>query len=303
MKITMRKIIALFICIFGFCTAFSISASADTGPKPSVKIQFKNMSSELCYATLLSEYKSTGPQSVWDGDEDHIYNYDLDIDTWKKFVEYKDTDGYYFLQIGWQVNETKSLNWSYYPPQKFKILLYFPDTDTFIVSGICERYAFDTYYTVDMEGINISSVDYDDSLSNNNRLNAYRSYRYSVEVISLIVRIVITIAIEMAIALLFGLRGKKVLLLLVMTNSATQIILNVILNIINYNSGPLSFTILYILLEIFVFVLESIIYSMHMNKISEKTHKISFYILYAFAANAISFVSGILVAHILPGIF
>lgn len=303
MKTTAKKIFILLICIFGLFTAFSTSASADTGPKPSVKIQFKNMSNELCYATLLSEYKSTGPQSAWDGNEEHIYNYGLDIDIWKKFAEYKDTDGYYFLQIGWQVNESHSLNWSYYPPQKFKILLYYPNADTFIVSDIYERYAFDTYYTVDMEGINIGSVDYDNNLSNSNRLNAYRSYMYSVEIISLLARIVITIAIEMLIAFLFGFKGKKAVLLLVAVNGITQILLNIILNIVNYNSGAFAFTAWYILLEIIVFSMEAVLYCVFMNKISDRTHKNSFYIVYALVANTVSFVSGIFIANIFPGIF
>ena len=65
---------------------------------------------------------------------------------------------------------------TYYPPPKFKILLYYPETETFVSSGIYERYAFDTYYTVDMNGMDIGSMEYNEGMSTSGRLNAYRSY-------------------------------------------------------------------------------------------------------------------------------
>ena len=128
-------------------------------------------------------------------------------------MEYKDKDGYYFLQEGWLVSETKKIEWTYYPPNNFKILLYYPETQTFVVSGIYEKYAFDTYYTVDMDGIDIGSVEYDEKLSTNERIEAYRSYNYRQELLSLAARIVLTILAEMAVGLLFGFRNKKQLLL------------------------------------------------------------------------------------------
>ena len=53
----------------------------------------------------------------------------------------------------------------------------------------------------------------------------------------------------MLVALLFGFRQKKQLLILAVVNIITQIILNVLLNVINYNSGPLAFTFFYVLLS------------------------------------------------------
>ena len=82
-------------------------------------------------------------------------------------------------------------------------------------------------------------------------------------------RIVLTILIEMLVALLFGFRQKKQLLILAVVNIITQIILNVLLNVINYNSGPLAFTFFYVL----------------------------------FVANLISFGAGLFLAAKLPGMF
>lgn len=306
------KLFAGFLCLALTILLFTpVTAKADIGPKASVRVLFENMGDELCYGTLLSERESTGPAYIWDGKEENaIHNgnddyswAEFDYETWKAFVEYDDPDGYHFLQRGWTVSETKEIAWTYYPPNRFKILLYYPETGTFVSGGIYEKYAFDTYYTVDMDGIDIGSVEYNETLSTDERIEAYRSYNYRVEVISLIARILATIAIEMILALLFGFRKKKQLLLLAGVNTATQIVLNVLLNIINYNSGQMAFVFFYVLFELLVFGLEAILYRVWMNRLSGKTRPTWFYVLYALVANAVSFVVGIYVANMLPGIF
>ncbi|MBQ9162426.1 MAG: hypothetical protein IJX74_04030 [Clostridia bacterium] len=316
MKRNFKKIICLLICTLFISALLSIVASADTGPKPSVRITFENMGDELCFGTLLSKQKSTGPASVWDGNEEYAqhngnerYAYlDITEDIWRAFVEYEDTDGYYFLQETWKVNETKELAWTYYPPDSFKILLYYPETDKFLVSDICERYAFDSYYTVDIASLDaqdtgIGSVDYNEDLSNDDRLNAHRSYQWQQELLSLAARIIITIAIEMGVALLFGFRGKKALLLLAAVNTVTQIALNVLLNIINFSSGQAAFVAGYILLELAVFVGEAVLYTVLTKKLTDKVKPTWFYMVYALVANAVSFGVGLVIANILPGIF
>lgn len=313
-----NKRLFVLILIFVLIASFSITASADMGPKPSVNITFENLGNELCYATLLSKYESTGPASAWDGVEEHANHNDnpdyawsdLSYEIWKAFVDYNDSDGYYYLQETWQINETKTLNWTYYPPSPFKILLYFPESNTFAVSGIYERYAFDSYFTVDMSGFDINSVDYDEIKSNDTRYKEWRkelavhqSYEVAGELFGLFVRIVLTILIEVLIALAFGFKEKKQLLFILAVNAVTQIILNVLLNIINYNLGGLMMAICYVLFEIVVFVLEAIIYSIFINKVSIKPKKVWFCVLYAFIANAFSFGLGAVIATYLPDVF
>ena len=96
-RMHVRLFMLLFYLIFAV-TALPITANADMGPKPSVRIQFKNMGDDLCYGTLLSKEACTGPARVWDGTSRNEQLYDLDRDIWKAFVDYKDPDGYYFLQ-------------------------------------------------------------------------------------------------------------------------------------------------------------------------------------------------------------
>lgn len=300
-RMHVRLFMLLFYLIFAV-TALPITANADMGPKPSVRIQFKNMGDDLCYGTLLSKEACTGPARVWDGTSRNEQLYDLDRDIWKAFVDYKDPDGYYFLQRGWTVSETGEIAWTYYPPGNFKILLYYPETKTFVSSGIYERYAFDTYYTVDMGGVRIGSVEYNEDLSTNERINAYRSYNYRKELLSLAVRILLTIAIEMAVALLFGFLQKKQLKILALVNITTQLLLNLLLNIIHYNAGPLIFIISYVFFEVIVFALEAGLYCKLLKKVSEKEEN-WYYILYSFVANSASFWVGYYLATVLPGIF
>ena len=312
MKSRFYRSLIFLLCTVILCSLICIPASADMGPKASVHIDFKNMGDELCFGTLLSEHPSTGPSSAWNGDDEYAYHNEnercpyapLDYKTWKKFVDYEDADGYYFLQENvYKVSETKDIHWGYYPPDRFKILLYYPETDTFVVSDVCERYAFDTYYTVDMDGVNIGHVDYDDEQSNNDRLVAFKSYRWASEAISLVIRIILTIIIELAIALLFGFRQKKPLIFLCIVNSATQIALNLLLNFINFRSGPLMFALSYINLEFLVFAIEAILYCIFMNRYTPKPRRKITYVMFSFVANLVSFISGLVLAALIPSLF
>lgn len=289
MKEKFSQLIFVFLCIL---MLFPVGVSGDTGPKPSIRIQFKNMGDELCYGTLLSKEESTGPARAWDGEEENINLDFVDRDIWEAFVNYEDSDGYYFLQWAWKVNDTKELAWTYYPPNEFKVLLYYPETNTFISSDVCKRYAFDTYYTVDMDGIEIGSIKYDENLSGNQRLIMHKSYEFKNEVKALVYRILITVVVEVLIGLLFKFRNKELLYILFI-NVITQIILNVLLNV--YTGFGYYFV--YLSLESLVFVIEAIFYCLMFKK------KKGYCVLYALVANIASFVIGLYLANLFPGLF
>lgn len=289
MKRKLSQLIIVFLCMV---MLFPVGVSGDTGPKPSIRIQFKNMGDELCYGTLLSKEESTGPARAWDGEEENINLDFVDRDIWEAFVNYEDSDGYYFLQWAWKVNDTKELSWTYYPPNEFKVLLYYPETNTFMVSDVCKRYAFDTYYTVDMDGIEIGSIKYDENLSSNQRLDMHKSYEFKNEVKALVCRILITVVVEALIGLLFKFRNKELLYILFI-NVITQIILNVLLNI--YTGFGYYFV--YLSLESLVFVIETIFYCLMFKK------KKGYCVLYALVANIASFVIGLYLANLFPGLF
>ena len=298
MKIKMTFILLLLIVLL---IAMPLVANADMGPKPSVVISFEGLENEKYYVTLLSESITTGPHTVYDEQSDNANYYGDDEDNiiWQKFVSYKDEDGYYFLQYFDECTETSKFTWGYYPPSKFKILIYFPEHDSFAVSNEAyERYAFDSYYRVDASGIKIQSV------TSNNSIRAEKNYPYSWELTSLISRIFITIIIEVLIALLFGFREKNLLLIVLVTNIITQSILNILLNLINYYQGGLMFVLNYIWMELLVIVIEAVAYCILFNKYSKKVPIGKFKVsTYAFIANVVSFCSGLLIAGFIPSLF
>ena len=91
--------------------------------------------------------------------------------------------------------------------------------------------------------------------------------------------------------------------LLAVVNIVTQVTLNVALNIINYNSGSMSFTFSYVLFELLVFAIEAVAYAVLLKKFSSKEQKKGRAVGYAFIANTASFALGLWLAHIIPGIF
>lgn len=304
-----KRIITL-ICVVAIILSVPMVAYGDTGPKPSVIVNFENMGDELCYGTLLSKIASTGPYTAWDGVEEcarYKKNEDsyetLEYEEWKAFVDYKDTDGYYFLQTAWVVSDTKQIAWTYYPPQNFKILLYYPESKRFVISDIYEKYAFDSYYTVDMEDVEIGSVEYDEVHSSNARIKAYRSYDLENEMSALIARIFITVLIEIIIAVFFCYKHGKQLLLLVGVNFGTQILLNILLNVMDKNMGWPEYVPIYILLEIVVFIIEGIIYYRHLDKAGNTQRPKWLPWVYALVANGASFGVGLVLAQWMPGIF
>ena len=107
----------------------------------------------------------------------------------------------------------------------------------------------------------------------------------------------------MGVAFLFGFLVKKAVLLLLVVNTVTQIALNVLLNAINYHSGQAAFVVWYILLELLIFAAEAAVYAKWLRKFDGTPRKRRFYVLYALVANAVSFAAGLLISHLIPGIF
>lgn len=308
------RFIAIFIFSVIALFAFTPLAYADMGPKASVNIQFLNMGDELCYGTLLSKHPSTGPYTAWSGDAAEAYhsgnelypNALLDYETWLAFVEYDDADGYYFLQRSETlVSDSKTIEWNYYPPDSFKILLYYPESNTYAVSEILHRYAFDTYYTVDMNGREIVGAEYDGEQSSNYRINAFRSYMWRQELGCFVIRVFLTVLIELAVALLFKLYEKKQLLVLACVNVITQLALNLSLNYMDFSAryGYGAYIGVYALLEALVIVIEALVYCLLMNRLSERSRLKRYYVVYAITANLTSLIAGLLISLVLPQIF
>ncbi len=275
----MKKKLVLFLCVVVAVLVLPTTAYADIGPKPSVTIRFDHMGSELCYGTLLSKEASVGPWSAGLPQED------VPEDLQRAFADYDDPDGYHFLNRVWNIAEEEELSWTYYPPDTFKILLYYPDSHTFLTSGICERYAFDTVYTV-------PGPPTGESLT---VLQPHRNAYFG----KLALRIVATVLIEMGVAWLYGFRQKAQYGVLLVANFATQLALNVLLemNTRLLLIGPIS---LYVLLEFAIIAAEAAIYRRWLRRYEEKAHPGHYYTIYAVFANVVSFIAGISASLIFP---
>lgn len=294
MKNKLLFIILLILLIAVFLPSY---AYGDMGPKPSVIVDFEGLEGQTYYVTLLSVTSSTGPHSAFAGHNRYMYG-DENVEVWEKFQSYKDENGYYFLQYFYDCSETSQFRWGYYPPGNFKILIYFPDLDTFAVTESHAQYAFKSYYKVDLSNIELipsTSID---------GIKAEMNYNFTWEIISLVARIIGTIAIEILVAFMYGYRKKNQLRVIVKINIATQVILNIFLNVVNFFTGSMLFVVSYVLGEIVVILIEITVYSGELTKfstgqLSKKQHATT----YAIFANAVSFYVGLLIAKAIPGIY
>lgn len=272
----------MFFIVLCFASVNQTTAKADMGPKPSVVLNFTGLDNQTYYVTLLSKTSYSGPHSI-----EPSYQPSHEIEIAEKFRNYQDIDGYFFLNYLKECSNNSSFTWGYYPPNDFKILIYFPETDTFKVSELSyQAYAFNSYYKVDMtQEMNIIK---DNVIA--------QDYNYSKEIINLILRIILTIIIEIAIAFLFMYRKKQFLKIIIITNIITQVALNIVINFINYSQGLFGVLFLLIPLELAIFAIEAVVYYVYFNKLEiNKTKFKAKPVLYAFVANFASFVTGLLI--------
>lgn len=295
------RMLAVFALIPLLAALLPFSASADVGPKASVTVRFRNLPEEECWATLLAETVPGPYEAFPGGDRDEYYdskaNYSgtkPDRATWNALTDYKDADGFYYLQYCFRIDETKEFEWGYYPPDIFKILIYFPAHNTFFVSGKTERVAFHSYYTVDASGIDTSK---------SGVLEGAVSFDLTREITGLAGRILITVLIEMAVAILFGFRHKKPLLLILGVNAVTQILLNTAITVLSHHAGIQLVLLAVLGLEVLVTAAEATVYCIYMKRLQAGYDNERYIIGYTAVANVTSFVAGLIFALIFPYIF
>lgn len=291
----MKKYVICFLCFFMMLGILFLptTAYADIGPKPSVVITFTGIEDQNYYVTLISTDDSTGPY----GYGNPYYDWMGEEWVFDKFCEYDLPEGYYFLSYMEDCSDDDTFEWGYYPPHEFMILLYFPDHDSFyLVEGVYERYAFDSYFHVDM------NVPYSSQYGDTEN-QVTQNYDFTGEIASLIARIICTIAIEVLIALAFSYRDKKSLATIAVINIITQIILNLILNFANYHNGPWAFIFHYVWLECVIFGIEAFLYCKMLPHTIADSEKKYHPCWYAFVANVVSFVVGMLIEQWVPEMF
>ena len=180
------------------------------------------------------------------------------------------------------------------PPEVFKIIIYFPSHNTFFASGRTECFAFHSYYTVDASGIDAAK---------GGTLDAAPAVDYTRESVGLAGRILITVIIEMAVAILFGFRHKKPLLLILGVNAVTQLLLNTAITVISHRVGMSKMLLIMLVLEVLVTAAEATVYCIYMKRLQEGYDHERYIIGYTAVANVASFVAGFIFALIFPYLF
>ena len=282
----MKRIAAIIACLL-MLALLPTAALADMGPKPSVRIGIEGLDpDEPCWGTLLSEEASTGPSRAYDGENARVGEAGEDV--WRAFVDYEDPDGYYFLQELWPCSEEGQLWWTYYPPEEFKLLLYFPETGEFVSSGKCSAYAFTSWF---------------DARLSDGELALSKSYDYSGAIVNFAVRCALTVALECAAAyFLFRLRTPGRLKAVAAVNVITQLALNLVVNIIAYFAGSFMIAFRFFLLECLVFAAEGALYDMFFRRAGEPVPVKRCWAL-SLVGNLMSYALGLWLAYAVPGLF
>lgn len=282
----MKRIVSILLCALVFF-ALSVSAFADCGPKPSLRVTLKGSQGEHFYATVIGKESKPMYKEVELTNEDYAQaENDPEAAAYIKFAEYSDGDGFVFFGSVWDSEKTRTIHMGYYPPDVFKVLVWYPDSDLMVSTGEYNCYAFSSYFTVDLDNINGFDI------------KAAPSYEYIREGIALLLRMALTIAVELLLALAFGYRGKKAMLFLAAINAMTQVLLNIVLSIVTFQSGFTGFIIFYIPMELIVFTFELIIYIFNLGKYDKYSGKTGKIVAYTMTANFLSLLLGFIIQFV-----
>ena len=268
-------------------------AAADTGPKPSIEVTPVGFGEETCYLTLLSQTESTGPWSKYETFADSRDSYgdpDADEALWTAFNDYSDADGFYFLGCYGEVTGGQVFRWGYYPPDTFKVLAYFPASGTFVEGPVTQREAFSARYTV-------SRSEQGDTLLLDDQQES------AADPLPFVGRLVLTLVLELLLAVAFGFRAKAQLGCIVCMNLITQVGLNQALEHLfpllpSRGDWPLL-----LVLEVLIFLVEGAVYAKFLPRWRKDPAAVCHPWLYALAANAASFGGGLVLARFVPGWF
>jgi hypothetical protein len=298
----MKKFIKLFLMIFVMIISFtfSINTSADTGPKPYVEITI-NGDTKGMYMTLLSDTYRRGPHHVYD---EEYYNYTQEDDLiGLKFIEYKDKDYFHYLQTYSDISNNK-YRWGYYPPTKFKILIYDSINDKFITDDVIYiKEEFGSIYTLTLsDTINVVKEPGVDRPAEdvNNSFVVEKNSTIGRGILAFFTRLIICLAIELLLALLFGFRKLELIPILIV-NIVTQVLFNLFLTIYIYFNGFQLLLIIpaYIFFELLIFVSESISNTYFIKLVDKKTDieikSSERIVLYTLVANIASLVLGFII--------
>lgn len=291
-----RNILRRIFMVLILMSALGIYAFADFGPKPSVVVEFENAGNQEYYVTLVAKENRLGSPYSRITAEDQPETDDIAI--WNRLVAYEDSDGMVFAGNVQKLTGDGAYVWGYYPPSEFRVLIYFPDTDSFVESSeILEQYAFDSYYQMDFNDL---PENWNDAVA---AIPVTRKYNLLWQITAFLLRLAVTVAVECLLAVLFGFKGKRQMLLVLAVNCATQLAMNLL--ILDESVGLFVFYVLqYALIEVGVILAEGLVYCLALPKLATPEQNRNIHpIAFAFFGNVASFSLGFLLSNCFPMLF
>lgn len=280
----------------------AMPVSADVGPKPSVVVALEGLEGRTCWGTLLSQQEGTGPygrfyeeEAAEDPEEDRALRALLPL-------ERMDSEGFHLLNFVKDCSDGE-FSWTYYPPHTYKIALWFPEEDALAVSGVYHRYAFDSYYWLDLSGVELMPG----GIVELEAARLQRDYPYGASLLALAGRVALTLGAELLLALAFGLRTRQALKWVAVVNLATQLGLNLALELFTYCNGALEGMMailalpVYLAAEAVVTLVELRIYRRKL--LGERGASGRRITAYTWTANLCSLLAGVLLSFRLPALF
>ena len=260
--------------------AVYLPVHADMGPKPDLVIDFSGIH-EPCVVTVLSTVKSYGPNQPmqiawmpwWDEQAPEIDKeiYQKFIDETKLLNEAR-TEQLYFWGV---LAQNSPYVFGYYPPETFYVLVYFPETDSFLLSE--ESYTRTVFHT------ELAITVENGKLLFNARQPLYGIMKSWKDNDAVVLRLLITVITEIVIGMFFMKYTQKSMLTVIGVNVITQILLNIVIWLRYYvlsNSVSTYFPVL-AGAEVLIFLIEGFIYSKLISR-----EELSRPYLYALIANA-----------------
>ena len=256
----------------------------------------------ICWGTLLSQQEGTGPygrfyeeEAAEDPEEDRALRALLPL-------ERMDSEGFHLLNFVKDCSDGE-FSWTYYPPHTYKIALWFPEEDALAVSGVYHRYAFDSYYRLDLSGVELMPG----GIVELEAARLQRDYPYGASLLALAGRVALTLGAELLLALAFGLRTRQALKWVAVVNLATQLGLNLALELFTYCNGALEGMMailalpVYLAAEAVVTLVELRIYRRKL--LGERGASGRRITAYTWTANLCSLLAGVLLSFRLPALF
>lgn len=249
----MKKRFIHWICLFLMLLPLvTTPAYADCAPKPTTHVTIHDARGKRVLVTLLSQEDSTGPHATVEPGQDPDESLSKDAQAaFLAFRDYVDADGFHFLGVV----QDGDLSWNYYPPETFKVALYVPEDGKILVSReIYTRYAFHSDYRL---WVDVTGYDQSGSVS----MAMKKDQDLAQEIWEFLGRVVLTLAVELGVALVFGYRNKRQLKIILGANLITQVGLNLCLTVWYFFQGPLDALIRLALGEVLVLIVESSLYA------------------------------------------